>query len=98
MRFRVALLGLLCSLHPPRGLAGAEAARELYEQVNGLRVDPAFTYDLEPSQRIELRRADVQLSFERGKIAFFQQLNGHSTGVVFVGLGHVLASPRQPVE
>lgn len=98
MRFRVALLGVLCFLNASNVSANEKSARELYDQLNALRVDPASIYEIEPAQRIELRRADVQFSFESGKIAFLQSSDGRSTGMVFLGFGHVLASPRQPVE
>src|SRR4029077_7100791 len=98
MRFRVAFLGL-CFL-----LAGAEVwpaeknAREVYAQLRALRVDPATLYEIEPANRIELRRGDVQLSFEQGKLAFLQLFDARATGAVFFGRGHILAAPRDPVE
>ena len=98
MRFWVVFVGLVCFSNASNAWAGEKSARELYDQINAIRVDGSSTYEIEPAQRIELRRADVQFFFERGKIAFLQAFDGHSTGVVFLGFGHVLASPRQPVE
>jgi hypothetical protein len=97
MRFRVMFLGLCCLL--AAGVSAAEKSpRDAYEQLNALRVDPATLYDIEPANRIELRRGDVQFSFEQGKIAFLQLYEGRVTGAVFNGRGHILAAPRDPVE
>src|SRR3977135_2446526 len=97
MRFRVMSLGLLCLL--ATGVRAAEkSAREAYDQLNALRVDPATLYEIEPGNRIELRRGDVQFSFEQGKFAFLQLFEGRLTGAVFLGRGHILTAPRDPVE
>src|SRR5882724_7454049 len=97
MRFRVTFLGLLCFLGT--GVFAAEkSVREAYDQLNALRVDPATLYEIEPANRIELRRGDVQFSFEQGKLAFLQLFEGRATGAVFFGRGHVLAAPRDVVE
>jgi hypothetical protein len=71
---------------------------ELFDALNALRLDPAAVYRLEVSHRIALRRGDATLSFDEGKLAFFLALDGHITGAVFSGRGHVLAAPRDPVE
>jgi hypothetical protein len=82
--------------------AGVSAAdkspREIYEQLNALAVDPTSVYEIEGGNRIELRRGDVQLSFEQGKLAFLQAFNGRVTGAVFSGRGHAFAAPREVVE
>src|SRR5712675_2026111 len=97
MRFRVMFLGFLCFLGT--GVFAAEkSVREAYDQLNALRVDPATLYEIEPANRIELRRGDVQFSLEQGKLAFLQLFEGRLTGAVFLGRGHVLAAPRDPVE
>ena len=98
MRFRVALLGLCCLIVLPEVWPAEKSAREIYDQLNALRVDPAATYEIEAANRIELRRADVELSFEQGKLAFLQTLEGRVTGAVFAGRGHILAAPREVVE
>jgi len=72
--------------------------RELYDALNALRVDPASAYQIDAADRIELRRADVQLSFEEGKLGFLASLDGRTTGLVFSGRGHALAAPRGAVE
>src|SRR5713226_5969765 len=98
MRFRVAFLGLSFLLAAAEVWAAEKTAREVYDQLNALRVDPATLYDIEPANRIELRRGDEQLSFEQGKLAFLQLFEGRATGAVFFGRGHILAAPRDPVE
>src|SRR5260221_767842 len=97
MRFRVAFLGLSCLLATEVG-AAEKTVREVYAQLSALRVDPATLYEIDPANRIELRRGDAQLSFEQGKLAFLQPFEGRVTGAVFFGRGHILAAPRDPVE
>src|SRR5882762_9474765 len=97
MQFRVMFLGLLCLL-ATRVFAAGKSAREAYDQLNALRVDAATLYEVDATNRIELRRGDVQLSLEQGKLAFLQLFEGRLTGVVFLGRGHILAAPRDPVE
>ena len=98
MRFRVAFLGLCCLLITPEVRPAENTAREIYDQLNALRVDSAATYEIDPVNRIELRRGDVELSFEQGRLAFLQAFEGRVTGAVFSGRGHVLAAPRDIVE
>jgi Peptidase family M1 domain len=98
MWFRVAFLGLWFFLASAEVWAAEKTARAIYDQLNALRVDPATLYEIEPANRIELRRGDVQLSFEQGKLAFLQLFDGRVTGAVFFGRGHILAAPRDPVE
>ena len=97
MWFRVMFLGLLCLL-ATCVFAAEKSAREAYDQLNALRVDAATLYEIDATNRIELRRGDVQLSLEQGKLAFLQLFEGRLTGVVFLGRGHILAAPRDPVE
>jgi hypothetical protein len=98
MQFRVAFLGLSCLLIGAEVWAAEKTPRELYDQLNGLRVDPTSLYEIDVANRIELRRGDVQLSFEKGKLAFLQLFDGRVTGAVFFGRGHALAAPRDVVE
>ncbi len=98
MQLRVACLGLSCLLIGAEVWAAEKTPRELYDQLNALRVDPSTLYQIEATNRIELRRGDVQLSFEQGKLAFFQLFEGRVTGAVFFGRGHALAMPRDVVE
>jgi hypothetical protein len=98
MQCRVAFLGLCCFLLTPRGWPADRSAREVYDQLNALRVDSAATYEIDAANRIELRRGDVEISFEQGKLAFLQAFEGRVTGAVFSGRGHVLAVPRDTVE
>ena len=98
MRWRVVFLGLCCLRMAAGAFAAEKSVRELYDQLNALRIDPASVYEIDSANRVELRRGDVQLSFESGKLAFLQSLDARATGAVFLGLGHILAAPRQPVE
>src|SRR5260221_3478275 len=97
MRFRVAFLALSCLL-ATEVWAAEKTAREIYDQLSALRVDPATLYEIDPPYRIELRRGHVQLSFEQGELAFLQLFEGRATGAVFFGRGHIVAAPRDPVE
>src|SRR5258708_17005910 len=97
MRFRVAFLALSCLLGREVG-AAEKPAREFYDQLGPLRVDPATLYEIDPTDRIELRRGHVQLSFEQGELAFLQLFEGRATGAVFFGRGHIVAAPRDVVE
>jgi hypothetical protein len=97
MRFRVAFLALSCLL-TTEVWAAEKTAREIYDQLSALRVDPATLYEIDPTYRIELRRGQVLLSFEQGKLAFLQEFEGRVTGAVFFGRGHIVAAPRDVVE
>src|SRR5260221_175427 len=97
MRFRVAFLALSCLL-ATEVWAAEKTAREIYDQLSALRVDPATLYEIDPTYRIELRRGHVQLSFEQGELAFLQLFEGRATGAVFFGRGHIVAAPRDVVE
>jgi hypothetical protein len=98
MRVGVKLFALWCLLAPAAFPATERPPHELYDAINALRVDPAAVYHLAPANRIELRRGDAVLSLEEGTLAFFSPLDGRVTGAVFVGRGHALAIPRDPVE
>jgi hypothetical protein len=95
---RAAFLGLCGFLSTSAVRPAEKPAREIYEQLNALRADPAAVYEIDAANRIELRRGDLKLSFEQGKLAFFQSFEGRITGAVFSGRGHVLAVPRDAVE
>jgi hypothetical protein len=98
MRSRVALLISLFLLIPCPASAADKSPHEIYDALNALRLDPATTYQILPENRIQLRRGDVLISFEEGKLAFLAPFNGRVTGAVFSGRGHTLALPRDPVE
>src|SRR5262245_7311649 len=48
-----------------------KSPHELYDALVALRPDPAAVYKISAANRLELRRADLLLSFEKGKLAFF---------------------------
>jgi peptidase M1-like protein len=98
MRVAAALFALSCLIAPPVFSAADQSPREFYDALNALRLDPATTYQLVTANRIELRRGDVEIYFEEGKIAFLAPINGRVTGFVFSGRGHALAFPREVVE
>jgi hypothetical protein len=69
--------------------------RALYQALNDLRVNPDQVYDV---QDIKLRRGPVSITLSRGKLAFLSPLQDRITGAVFMGNGHVIATPRDPAE
>jgi hypothetical protein len=94
----VALFVLWCLIAPPVSSATDQSPHELYDALNALRLDPSATYQLATANRIELRRGDVEIYFEEGKLAFLAPIDGRVTGFVFSGRGHALAFPRDVVE
>jgi hypothetical protein len=97
MGFRRVFLILACVI-PTLSSASDAAPREILSSLNALQVDSQRVYTLATKDRIELRKADAVLSFQEGKLAFFQTFEGQITGFVFSGVGHVSALPRDPVE
>src|SRR5215831_10779325 len=75
-----------------------QSPHDTYNTLNALRPDQAAVYSITPENRIELRRCDLKLSFDEGRLAFFAPFEGRVTGLVFAGRGHALAMPRDPVE
>jgi hypothetical protein len=94
----VAILALNFFVTPAITNGREKSPHELYDALVALRPDPAAVYKISAANRIELRRADLLLSFEKGKLAFFELLDGRVTGLVFSGRGHTLATPRGVVE
>jgi len=92
MKLGVTFLGILCAVAPAASPAAERSARETYDALNALRVDPAKIYQVKASDRIELNRADLRFSFEDGTFAFLSSFDGRVTGVVFSGRGHALAA------
>jgi Peptidase family M1 domain len=97
MRVRLALLVPLLCLGPASPAADT-SPRDTVAALNALRLDAEHVYTITPADRIELRRGDLVLTFEEGKLAFYQPFEGRITGLVFSGLGHTLALPRDPAE
>jgi hypothetical protein len=98
MWLALVVLALWSLTMPAASSAADKTAKELYAALNALRVDPSAVYTLQASNRIALRRGDVKLAFDEGKLAFLSSLDGRVTGAVFAGWGHALALPRDPVE
>jgi Peptidase family M1 domain len=72
-----------------------EDSRGLYQRLNELRPDGAQVYAV---HELNLRRDVIRFTFTEGKLAFLPSIDGHVTGAVFTGRGHVLATPRDPGE
>ncbi|HUL15194.1 MAG TPA: M1 family aminopeptidase [Terriglobales bacterium] len=98
MRVLASLLLAGATLLAQTACAGEQTPREQLKLFDALQLDPAASYEVTPQNRIELRRADVLLSFDEGTLAFFAASDGQVTGAVFSGRGHVLAAPRDPAE
>ena len=97
MRVRLAL-GLLPLFFLPSSSAVNSSPRDLLAALNALRLDSEHVYMIAPSDRIEIRRGDIALALDQGKLAFFQPFEGHITGFAFSGIGHSLAIPHDPIE
>jgi hypothetical protein len=94
----LSLIAFLCGASLVAQQPPPREPRELLAALNRLRLDPSKTYKIESANRVQLRRGDGKLLFEEGYIAFFFPIDGKITGAVFSGRGHILASPRDPVE
>ena len=79
MRAASALVVAYCLTAPFAALGAEQSARARYDSLNSLRVDSTAIYQITPSDRIELQRADVRLSFEEGTLGFYSALNGQIT-------------------
>jgi hypothetical protein len=97
MRARLVLVAFLLLL-PTFSFAADPSPRELLASLTALQLDTQSVYSITQKDRIELRESDVVLTFEEGKLAFFQPFEGRITGFVFSGLGHAVALPRDPAE
>ena len=89
-----AVLVLLCAAPAPAP-AQQPSGRQIYQQLNALRVDAGRVYRV---RDLSLRRDAVRISLEEGKLAFLTEYAGRATGAVFTGRGRVLALPRDPGE
>jgi hypothetical protein len=67
----------------------------LNQALNDLRANAGQVYDV---QDIKLRRGPISITLSGGKLAFFSPLQDRVTGAVFIGSGHVIATPRDPAE
>ena len=72
--------------------------RELLTALNALRLDAQNVYTITSKERVELRQPDVVITFEEGRLVFFEPFEGQVTGFAFSGVGHVLALPRDAGE
>jgi len=81
------------ALAPPA--AAPAEPRALYQALNALRPDPSRVYSV---KSLSFHRDVINLTFDEGKLAFFQPLAGRVTGAVFSGRGHAIAIPHDPGE
>ncbi|HXM96986.1 MAG TPA: M1 family aminopeptidase [Candidatus Dormibacteraeota bacterium] len=98
MKFALILLACFCFATAVPAQTTEKSPRALYEALSALRVDASNVYSIDAQRRLELRRPDLQITFEEGKLAFLSAFEGQLTGVVFSGRGHVLATPRDALE
>ena len=75
--------------------SAAREPRALYQALNALQPDGTKVYDV---KGLNLIRDVVHLTLDEGKLAFYQPLDGRITGAVFLGRGHVIATPHDPGE
>ena len=92
------LFFLLSCLWPALAVATDSSPRELLASLNRVGIDPQTVFTVAAKDRIEIRQPDLVIALEEGKLAFFQPFEDRVTGFVFSGVGHVLATPRDPVE
>ena len=69
--------------------------RALYQSLNDLKLDGTRVYSVHD---LTLQRDAIHFAFTEGTLAFLQPLGGKVTGAVFVGYGHVVATPHDPGE
>jgi hypothetical protein len=69
--------------------------RALYQTLNELKLDGTRVYAVSD---LTLRRDAIHFAFTEGTLVFFQPLAGKVTGAVFIGRGHVVATPHDPGE
>jgi len=97
MRFRAMFLGLLCLL--ATGVRAAEkSAREAYDQLNALRVDPARFTKLTRPIGLSCVGATFSSPWNRASSPFLQLFEAVLPASCFLVAGHILAAPRDPVE
>jgi hypothetical protein len=96
--FKCSWIALLCATSLSAQQPPPRQPRELLEDLNRVKVDPAAVYKVDGTNRIELRRGDAKLLLEEGYVGFFTAVDRKITGAVFSGRGHILAVPREPVE
>jgi len=82
----------------PAQQAPARPPGEILAALNRVQPDANASYKIIAGSPIELRRGDAKLLFEEGELSFFEPISGAITGAVFSGRGHILATPREPLE
>jgi len=93
-----AIFGVLFAAVMPAQQAPPRAPGDILSALNTVQPDANASYKIVSGSRIELRRGDAKLAFEEGELSFFEPVAGAVTGAVFSGRGHILATPRDPLE
>src|SRR6185295_2835056 len=70
-------------------------ADEILTQLSKIRLDKKQIYNI---REITLRRDALTIALNRGVIAFLEQVNGKTTGAVFIGGGEIVSIPPDPIE
>ena len=96
--FTFPLIALFCTASILAQLPPPREAHDLLVALNHVQIDPVAIYKIDSAARIELRRGDAKLSFDEGYLGLFSLFAGKITGAVFSGRGHILATPRDPME
>lgn len=82
-------------LHQQPEAFPSQTPQQLYKSLDLAGVDGARVYAIHD---LTIRRDGVAFTFADGKLAFLQPVDGHVTGAVFSGRGHVFAVPPDPSE
>src|SRR5579859_1933657 len=82
-------------LAQPSRVAKAQGARELFDQLNNLSIDPSQIYVLRGAQ---ISRDRVNIYFNQGFIGFLGKVGGETTGAFFSGEGEILLIPPNATE
>ncbi|HUO34813.1 MAG TPA: M1 family aminopeptidase [Candidatus Acidoferrum sp.] len=67
----------------------------LYSALNSLTPDGDHVFDVD---NLAIDRDAIRIRLEEGKLALFEPIDGHVTGAVFSGQGHVVVEPRDAGE
>lgn len=82
-------------LATPQPVLGSDSPRELLRRLHSLSLDPSRLYEV---QDLRLRRDELRVIFEHGRLVFLEPVAGQVTGALFVGEGSIIVMPRQKVE
>lgn len=95
MRFLSKVIVFLLAAYCASAQSTAQNPRQIYNDLNALRVDTAKVYYV---RDLTVRRDVVRLVLSEGKLALFATYDGRILGAVFSGQGTALAVPREAAE